>query len=131
MMPTSKEAMKLKRVLSAAVTTLGLSSTANFVDAQDWIVANAPNDQWVSITCSADGARLAAVSAWGALCTSTDFGAAWVSNRPDAGDPAHAPNHESCSFPKAEGRSSVIVHETDREGPTASIRSSGPTAPPM
>jgi hypothetical protein len=41
-----------------------------------WLTASVPNDYWTSVTCSADGTRLAAVAVAG-VYLSTDSGATW------------------------------------------------------
>jgi photosystem II stability/assembly factor-like uncharacterized protein len=45
-----------------------------------WTNTTAPLSTWQSVACSADGSRLAAVSAQGWVYTSSDGGGAWASN---------------------------------------------------
>ncbi len=49
-----------------------------------WMATSAPLTNWVSIACSADGNKLAAVIAGGGIYHSTDFGVTWtLANAPN------------------------------------------------
>lgn len=67
-----------------ALPAIGLFGVVQFSFAQTWTQTSAPSNQWRSITCSADGIRLAAcmtVSGFtngGAIYLSTNSGNTWI-----------------------------------------------------
>src|SRR5712671_5499480 len=61
--------------LASCALAIGLSAAL----AQNWTQTSAPSKQWVSITSTADGTKLAA-AAYPGIFTSTNAGAIWRSN---------------------------------------------------
>ncbi len=47
------------------------------VEAQSWILTSAPQNNWVSMACSADGSNVVAVAFNGPMCISTNRGITW------------------------------------------------------
>ena len=69
-----------KQLLLLLVGAFGcLFPTVNAVFAQTWTQTSAPTNRWWSVTSSADGAKLVAVTSL-SIYTSTNAGTTWMSN---------------------------------------------------
>ena len=47
------------------------------IRAQDWTISYASNENWVAVTCSADGTKMAAAANGGPISISVDSGVTW------------------------------------------------------
>ena len=70
---------QMKSRLPVVIFCCTAFTAANFTFAQIWTRTGAPTNDWISVTASADGSRLAA-SASQSIYISTNFGTTWVSN---------------------------------------------------
>jgi hypothetical protein len=69
----------MKTLLTTVIIICGLSVAINSAFAQTWTPTTVPNENWSCIAASADGSKLIAVGL-GCCYTSTNSGAAWISN---------------------------------------------------
>ena len=61
----------------------GLTVGVNLASAQVWRLTAAPtNLDWTSVACSADGTKVVAAAEGGIICTSSDSGSSWRTNKP-------------------------------------------------
>ena len=56
----------------------GLLGGSHFCIAQEWTPTGAPETNWSSVACSADGSKLVAAVFGGLIYTSTNSGSTWV-----------------------------------------------------
>jgi hypothetical protein len=68
----------IKSMLLAVAAWGGLFTVADPAFAQTWTQTSAPSTNWVSVTSSADGSKLAAAVYRGGIYTSTNSGIAWT-----------------------------------------------------
>ena len=103
------------RRLSGVVTFCWLFSTTMSAFSQSWTTTTAPVANWVSVTSSADGNKLAAlVQNGGAVYTSTNAGATW-----GLSDPAKGPVMGSSITCSADGNVMFAAGFTDVSGTLA------------
>lgn len=69
----------MKIICPSTTLSLGLLlSLAHPADGQNWTLTSAPTNAWYSVTCSADGSRIAAAANPGPIYLSADGGATWA-----------------------------------------------------
>ena len=74
------QAMKTKNIMAICASVIFFIAGLDSASAQIWFPTTAPSNNWTSVTASADGSRLVAVSGNGFIYTSSNYGSTWVSN---------------------------------------------------